>query len=315
VPRRRGAAVGDEAVFEVDSHRPNSTVLRRKLGQTLRQLRERAGLTQERTAKQLERARATIGRMEDGVPDVRYRLRDVEDMLELYGADDATRELVLGMAKETAAQSRSWWHDYTGSELPEWFSLYVTLEDYARIKRSYEPELVTGLLQTAAYAEEIIRGPAYLTDEEEIRRRIKVRIARQSVLSRPSNPLGLSVILNEAVLRRPVGSPAVMAEQLQHLLDASRRDNVTVRILPFSAGIHGGMTSGAFTLLDFPRGRDGESLEPPMAYLDTLTGAMYLHKPDEVDAYETTWNDLEQHALDQHRSREMITKAMEESGG
>jgi hypothetical protein len=167
------------------------------------------------------------------------------------------------------------------------------------------------LLQTRAYAEQVIRVPAGYIAEDEIERRVRVRVERQSLLTRPRAP-HLSVIINEAVLHRPVGSADVMFEQLGHLVDVQRRSNVKVRVLPFAAGVHGGMAAcGPFTVLDFPADPVGDPIEPPLAYAESLTGAMYLNKPDEVAAYRLAWDDIEKRALDERSSSEFITKAQE----
>ena len=201
----------------------------------------------------------------------------------------------------------------SAARLPNWFGLYVSLEDSARTIRQYEPESIPGLLQTRAYAEEVTSAPRGLINGQEVERRVNVRMARQSLLTNPRPP-HLSVILNEAVLRRKVGGPKVMVEQLMHLIDVSRSLSVMIRVLPFDAGAHGGMTS-AFTILDFPQAaRSKEPLEPPLVYVDSLTGALYLNKPSEVQAYELAWDDLGNRALDEDASRKRITDALEEFG-
>jgi len=289
-----------------------SALLRRYIGRRFTALRNRAGLTQDQAAEALQRGRATIGRIEDGDERVRFRDIDVKAMLDLYQAPPEDRELLLALTAETRnGRKKSWWHDYTDTELPEWFELYVLLEDSALTIRDYEPELIPGLLQTRAYAEHVMRTPAGYLDEEEIQRRVTVRLERQSLLTRPRAP-HLDVILNEAVLHRPVGGAEVMAEQLEHLLEVTQRANVSVRILPWSAGVHGGMAASAFSMLDFPTDpHTGEPLEPPLAYVDTLTGAMYLNKPGEVSAYQLVWDDLGKRALDGTASRKLITTVLE----
>ena len=290
-----------------------SALLRRYIGRRLVSLRQKAGLTQEVAAQRLQRARATLGRMEEGDERVRFRDIEVNAILDLYGASDQDRKLLLALTAETRnGRRKSWWHDYTETALPEWFGLYVSLEDSAEAIRQYEPELVPGLLQTRDYAEQVTRVPAGYIEEEEIQRRVGVRLERQSLLQRLRPPAPqLKVILNEAALRRPAGSQQIMAQQCAHLLDMSRRPNVSIQILPFAAGLHGGMAS-AFTLLDFPKDpRTNELLEPPLVYVDTLTGAMYLNKPDEVTAYELVWGDLVERALDEEASRKMINSVME----
>jgi hypothetical protein len=288
-----------------------SALIRRYIGRRFAALRVRADVTQEQAAIVLQRGRATLGRIEDGDERVRFRDVDVKAMLELYKATPQESELLLALTAETRnGRKKSWWHDYTETALPEWFGLYVSLEDSAETIHKYESELVPGLLQTRAYAEQITSMPASYIDAEETQRRVRVRMERQSLLARPRAP-HLDVVLNEAVLHRPVGGPTVMAEQLGHLLELTQRVSVSVRVLPWSVGVHGGLgAANSFALLDFPVDpHSGEHLEPPLVYVDTLTGAMYLNKPDEVRAYRLVWEDLENRALDQTASREMITAA------
>ena len=289
-----------------------SALIRRHIGRQFVALRNRAGLTQEEAARRLERARATLGRIEDGDERVRFRDVEVRAMLELYEASPEERDMLLALAAETRnGRKKSWWHDYTETDLPAWFGLYVSLEDSAQTIRQYEAELIPGLLQTRAYAEQINSMPPGYTDDDEIQRRVNVRMERQSLLTKTRAP-HLIAILNEAVLHRPVGGETVMAEQLTHLLEVTQRASVSIRILPWSAGVHGGMgAANSFTLLDFPADpHTGEPLEPSLVYADTLTGAMYLNKPDEVSAYGLVWDDLEKRALDEPESRTMITAAL-----
>ncbi|HEX6074575.1 MAG TPA: helix-turn-helix transcriptional regulator [Micromonosporaceae bacterium] len=288
-----------------------SALIRRYIGRRFTALRVRAGITQEQAAERLQRGRATMGRIEDGDSRVRFRDIDVKAMCELYEATQEETDLLLALTAETRnGRKKSWWHDYAETTLPQWFGLYVSLEDSAETIHQYESELVPGLLQTKAYAEHVTNMPPGYIDEEEIQRRVKVRLARQSVLTRPRAP-HLNVVLNEAVLHRPVGGPAVMAEQLDHLLTMIQRAVVSVRVLPWSVGVHAGMgAANSFTLLRFPQDpHTGEPLEPLLVYVDTLTGAMYLNKPDEAKAYHLVWDDLERRALDPGTSKDMITTA------
>lgn len=286
-------------------------LLRRHIGRQFVRLRDRAGLTQQQAADALQRARATLGRIEDGDERVRFRDIEVRAMLELYKASPEDAELLMALTAETRnGRRKSWWHDYTETALPNWFGLYVVLEDSAQSICQYEPENIPGLLQTRTYAEQVTSTPAGYITEEEIQRRVNVRLDRQSLLTSLRAP-HLSVVLNEAVLHRPVGGPSVMAEQFEHLLEVTQQARVSVRVLPWSAGVHGGMGASAFSLLDFPTDpRTGEPLEPPLAYVDTLTGAMYLNKPDEVSAYRLAWEDLDKRALNEAESRKMITAAL-----
>ncbi|MCL7459934.1 helix-turn-helix domain-containing protein [Micromonospora sp. MSM11] len=288
-------------------------MLRRQLGRKLEALRKAAGLTMEQAAEQLDRARATLYRIENGAENVRFRAADVKEMLSLYGASDDDSELVLAMAAATR-ENKNWWHDYVGSGLPRWFQLYIGLEAAASNIRKYQPELIPGLLQTRAYAEQVFRMPGGAIDAEdndERQRAIQLRIERQALLTRFAAPQ-LNVIINEAVLRRPVGNATIMAEQLQQILKAAELPNVTVQILTFSAGLHAGAMTGAFSIMEFPLDTNGKEMEPPVIYLESATGAIYLDKPHETAAYNTIWADMASRALNESRSKSFIQQVAEE---
>ncbi|MEV4760098.1 helix-turn-helix transcriptional regulator [Micromonospora sp. NPDC049559] len=288
-------------------------MLRRQIGRKFEALRKAAGLTMDQAAAQLDRARATLHRIENGAENIRYRQADVEQMLNLYGASKKDRELLLALTAATRA-NKNWWHDYIGSGLPRWFQLYIGLESAAANIRQYQSELIPGLLQTRAYAEQLFLMPGGAIDSEddaERERAIRLRIERQSLLTRFSPPQ-LSVIINEAVLRRPVGNDKIMAEQLHQLLKAAELPNVTIRVLPFSAGLHAGAMAGAFSILEFPRDDAGKEVEPTVTYLEGATGAIYLDKPHETSAYDKIWADMENRALNESRSKTMIQQLAEE---
>jgi transcriptional regulator with XRE-family HTH domain len=289
-----------------------SALIRRHIGRRFADLRKAAGLTQEQARIRLDRGRSTIGRIEDGDEAVRFRVAEVRAMLELYNAPEEDAKLLLALTAETRNGVRkSWWHDYTATDLPEWFTLYVSLEDSADSIRQYEPELVPGLLQTRAYAERIMRVPAGFLEPEEAERRVNARIERQSLLAGSRAPR-LEVVLNEAALHRVIGMGADIArDQLQRLLDVGRQPNVDLRIVHYAAGDHGGMaSSGGFSLLHFPSDPGGSPMEPPLSYIDSPTGAMYLTKPEEVAVYDLIWLDLTTHAGDQEATRQTITTAL-----
>lgn len=290
-----------------------STLVRRHIGRRFAALRQQAGLTMDQAAKHLDRSRATLSRIEDGDEGVRFREIDVRQMLDLYAAPEAEREALLALTAQTRnARRKSWWHDYTATELPQWFGLYVSLEDSAETIRQYEPELVPGLLQTRAYADQVTRVLGSLLDEAEIARRVEVRMERQDLLHRPRAPR-LEVVITDATLQRTIGAGDLAAEQLQHLLDVTHRSNVILQVLPASAGIHAGMASSTgFSLLQFPtEPLSGEPLEPPLAYVESPTGAMYLTKPSEVAIYDLIWTDLTAKALDPEASRQAVTRMLE----
>ncbi|MEU9508457.1 helix-turn-helix transcriptional regulator [Micromonospora sp. NPDC048170] len=288
-------------------------MLRRQLGRKLEALRKASGLTMEQAAEQLDRARATLYRIENGAENVRFRAADVREMLSLYGASDEDSELVLAMAAATR-ENKNWWHDYVGSGLPRWFQLYIGLEAAASSIRQYQAELVPGLLQTRAYTERLFEMPSGAidaADTEERQRAIQLRVERQALLTRFAAPQ-LSVIINEAVLRRPVGTAKIMAEQLHQILKAAELPNVTVQVLTFSAGLHAGAMAGAFSILEFPRDSNGKEVEPPVTYLEAATGAIYLDKPHETATYNAIWADMTSRALNESRSKSFIQQVAEE---
>lgn len=283
-----------------------STVPRRQLGRYLRDLRDRAGMTVRAAAKQLERSEPTLWRVETG--QVAVRSLDVKAMCELYGASAEMTAALMALAKETKA--KGWWHTY-GDVVPEWFDLYIGLEAAATRMDTYEAELIPGLLQAERYARTIIQQHNPDEDEAEIERRVQLRIGRQVILRRPIDPPVIRAVLSETILRRPVGGGDVMAEQLENLVQASERPNVSLRVVPFGASSHPGMLTGSFAVLRFPLNGGGEESEPPTVYSDLFTGALYLDKPHEVGRYDQAFEGICNAALDEKASQDRISQAAE----
>lgn len=249
------------------------TVQRLVLGGHLRRLREQAGMTTERAAASIRGSHSKISRIEHGR--VGFKERDIGDLLTLYGvADGPEREALLKLASES--NTPGWWQAYTDI-LPHWVEPYFGLEAAASFIREFELQFVPGILQTEEYAKAVIRL-GNLPSEEEIARRARARISRQAILSR-DDPPKVWAVLDEGALRRCIGGPEVMKAQLRHLIDMCELPNVTLQILPFSAGAHRAM-GGPFTILRYtePDLRD-------VVYIEQLTSALYLDKPTEVDAY------------------------------
>ncbi|MCX4750266.1 helix-turn-helix domain-containing protein [Kitasatospora sp. NBC_01287] len=278
-----------------------STVPRRQLGRYLRDLRNRSRLTVRAAARQLEWSEAKMWRIETGQTSLRSL--DVEAMCKVYGAPADLTEALMGLAKETKA--RGWWHSY-GDVIPEGFDLYIGLEEAASQIDWYESELIPGLLQTEDYARTIIRADNPDEAEDEIERRARLRTARQVILTRATEAPTLRVALSEAVLRRPVGTPAVMATQLLHLVEASGL--IQIRVVPFTAGLHLGVMSGPFTILRFPRNPDGSETEPPTVYADGYTGDLYLDKSREVERYDKAFSNIWETALNEQASKDLISE-------
>ena len=250
------------------------TVLRILLGAQLRRLREAKRITLEDAGRVLRASHSMISRLETGR--VGFKDRDISDLLTFYGVNnEAERTALRSLAQR--ANAPGWWHDYS-DVLPAWFEAYVGLEEVATQVRAYEVQFVPGLLQSEDYA----RAVTLLGHSDElprdIERRVRLRMARQAVLDKPDPP-NVWAVVDEAVLRRPAGSPAVMHGQLKHLLDMAQRPNITIQVMPFQAGGHSA-AGGPFSILRF-----AEPDLPDVVYLEQLTSALYLDKPEVVDSY------------------------------
>jgi transcriptional regulator with XRE-family HTH domain len=280
------------------------TVKRRRLAAELRACRDRAGMTIEDAASQLEWSMGKISRIENAR--VSVIPRDVKLLLGVYGVPEGGElwEALLGLSRE--ARQKGWWREY-GEAFLEDFGTYVALEAEASTLSTYEPEYVPGLLQTEDYALAVMRATALTVGEEEITRHVTVRMTRQERLVGPAAPQ-LWAVINEAVIRRPVGGTDVMTTQLDRLLRAASEPNIILQVLPFSAGAHPGM-SGAFMIIGFPDPRD-----QAVAYSHYYTGAVYLEKPADLRAYTLMFDHLRAAALAPARSRELMARARDELG-
>ncbi|WP_327070486.1 helix-turn-helix domain-containing protein [Kitasatospora sp. NBC_01250] len=287
----------------MDNGPTGSTVPRRQLGRNLRDLRNQARMTVRAAARRLEWSEAKMWRIETGQTSLRSL--DVEAMCKVYGAPGQLTEALMALAKETKA--RGWWHAY-GDVIPEGFDLFIGLEEAASRIDWYESELVPGLLQTEEYARTVIRAGKPDEDDEEVERRVRLRTARQVLLTRVTEPLTFDAVINEAVLRRPIGGPSVMSGQLERLLIVSELPNVTIKVVPFSAGFHLGVLSGSFGVLRFPLDGNGAETEPPTVYADGFTGDLYLDKPHEVERYDAAFKSIRAAALDEQASRHLISE-------
>ncbi|MFF4414902.1 DUF5753 domain-containing protein [Streptosporangium sp. NPDC001559] len=224
-------------------------------------------------------------------------------MLQLYGLREGAKyEALVQLAKQ--AKEQGWWHAYS-DVIPQWFQVYVGLEAEASSLRNYEPELVHGLLQTEEYARAVYQAARMTDAPDEIERHVSLRMARQGVITRSGRPMHLWTIMNEASLRRRVGGARVMKEQLRHLTDISAQPNVTIQVLPYAIGAHAAML-GSFAILAFSEGA-GE-----VAYLEYMTGSLYLEKPEELRAYTLTYDHLRASALDPRDSIDVIAKLAKE---
>lgn len=271
------------------------TARRRRLGLELRRLREAAGLKLDQVAAEIDLTTSTLSRIETGKAPCRTTY--LTAMLGMYGvADPQQIQFLKDIARE--GQRKDWWADYD-DVLPTGFGIYVGLESVAASVRSYEAQVVHGLLQTRDYARAVFRACDRKASAEHIDRDAELRMRRQEVLTRPDHPLELWAILDEAALRRPVGSSQIMRAQLGKLLEATELPHLTVQILPFSQGAHAGL-NGPFHLLDFPGG------DPPTAYVDTPAGNIFRDKPHQVRRWTEAFDQLRADAISPDGSRDLI---------
>ncbi|MFF7177825.1 Scr1 family TA system antitoxin-like transcriptional regulator [Streptomyces sp. NPDC008121] len=272
------------------------------LGKRLQDLRERAGLKREEAAKVLRVAPATIRRMETA--EVALKIPYVQLLLKAYGITESEAEGFIALAEE--ANLPGWWQRFH-DVLPGWFSMYVSLEGAASLIRAYEPQFIPGLLQTESYARAILRsGAVGGSNAEDIERHVALRMERQSLLTRDDAPK-FWVIMDETVLRRPVGDgPQVMRDQLDRLLEASELPNVTLQIAEFASGHHPG-TYGPFVLFRFAMPE-----LPDMVYSEYLTGAVYLDARPEVASHLEVMDRMAAQAATAQRTKEILRDLREE---
>jgi transcriptional regulator with XRE-family HTH domain len=277
------------------SQQGGPTVVRIVLGTQLRRLREAAGISREAAGEAIRASHAKISRLELGR--VGFKERDLEDLLTLYGLHDpAARAAMLDLVKP--ANARGWWQQ-DGDLLPSWFEMYLRLEQEASYIRTFQVQFVPGLLQSEEYARRVILAGHGAESTFEVDRRVRLRMNRQKMLGEPGGPQFWAVI-DEAALRRPYGSREVMRDQLDYILEMTELPNVTVQVLPFSAGSHAA-AGGPFTLLRF-----AEPDLPDVVYLEQLNSAVYVDKRSDVEDYLGVIEQVSVQALAPAESRALI---------
>ncbi|MFI6292243.1 helix-turn-helix domain-containing protein [Nonomuraea sp. NPDC050790] len=275
------------------------TVLRILLGTQLRNLRTARGISREDAGYAIRASHAKISRLELG--QVSFKQRDVADLLTLYGvSDEAERAPLLELAKQ--ANAPGWWHKYADL-LPSWFEVYIGLEGSASLIRTYENQFVPGLLQVPAYARAVIRLAHDDAESDELDRRVALRTTRQRRLTADPK-LTLWAVIDEAVLRRTLGGPDVMREQVEHLLDITAEPNVTLQVMPFDRGGHAA-AGGPFSILRFP-----ERELPDVVYMEQLTSALYLDKPREAEHYVVVMDRLSVQADSPEETRRFLERLL-----
>jgi transcriptional regulator with XRE-family HTH domain len=278
------------------TYRP--TVRGRRLARELRKLREEQGLTLQEVADRLDWSRATVSRLETS--QTRPRPGDIADILDLYGVPSPDRDALITLARQ--AGQRGWWTAYQDV----FAGSYVALEDEASHIRTWDPQLIHGLLQTEEYSRAVITAGRLLPAQEDIERRIAARKIRQALLDRDSAPR-LQVIFDEAVLHRPIGGPEVMRAQLESLVEATNRPTVTVQVLPYTRGGHAGL-DGRFTILSYP-----DPADPDIAYVEGTMGDVYLESSEAIAKHRDRFDRIEAAALSPEESAHLIAEAARSS--
>jgi transcriptional regulator with XRE-family HTH domain len=264
-----------------DSQYAGPTMPRMLLGAQLRRLREAAGVTREEAGYAIRASESKISRLELGR--IGFKPRDVADLLTLYGVGDTAERATL-LAVVEQANAPGWWLPYK-DVLPGWFEPCLGLEQAASVIRTYEVQFVPGLLQTEDYARALIELGHETASPLEIDRRVELRMRRRGLLRDPGGPR-LWAVLDEAALRRPYGSAAIMRAQLEHLIEMAELPHVSLQVMPFSVGGHAA-AGGPITILRLPGGE-----LPDVVYLEQLSTAVYLDKPADTEHYRHVMNQL-----------------------
>jgi hypothetical protein len=267
----------------------------------LRELRERAGLTLDQASEQLEDiSAAKISRIETAR--VSVRPRDVVDLLNLYGLQDAQRrEDLITLTRES--RQRGWWEQFSDA-IPPKFDLAIGLEAEAVSIRMFGPHFVSGLFQTAAYARELLKANWTSESPEQLERRVELRMERQRIL-KERDRLEIRAVLDETVLSRPVGGHRTLRDQLYRLIELVNFPNVSIRLLPLSVGAHPG-GEGPFRIIELSQP------DSSLVHLEYPDRAAYLEEEKEVELYADIFRSLEDVSMTSEQSLELITRL---SGG
>jgi len=276
-------------------------MLRRQLGAELRRLRERAQRTVSDVATELGWSESKLSRIETANTSIRNA--DLNRLLGIYKVPDQDASRLTAFAN--MSRQRAWWEGY-GDALLDPYKTLLGFEAEARAIYTYDAIILHGLLQTNEYASAIIRAVSVGERPDVIDQRVAVRMARQAVLTREP-PVELFSVIDEAVLRRPVGGPDVMRRQLMRLVEVSEQPAITIQVLPFTVGAHRG-ADGSFSILEFPTGVDD-----PLAYCDGMTGGVFRSKSDDLRRYWSSLESLRAAALGPAESTEFINRIMREN--
>lgn len=285
------------AAAENSAGRAGPSVRRLILGSQLRRLRERSGISCAEAGYSIRGSASKISRMETGR--ISFKERDVEDLLTLYGLHDPDERAQL-VALVAQSRQTGWWHRYN-DRMPKWFEDYVGLEEAAARIQSWELQFVPGLLQTEQYARAVVaHGHPRNAGSPEVESMVELRLRRQRILD-GIHPPRLWMVIDESVLHRTFGSPAVLKEQIYRLLEVTELPHISLQVIPFSRS--GYVAEGAFSILRF-----AEAELPDIAYVEHLTGALYLERLDELEVYGRAFDRLVVDADTPRASRQLLEK-------
>ncbi|MBM9509906.1 helix-turn-helix domain-containing protein [Streptomyces sp. KK5PA1] len=294
------ASVQPVSPIHLVERRPDmgTKALARVLGHYLRAMRESRGISPAAAGHHIRAHISKISRMETA--HVSLKQRDVDELLSLYGVPETERTEIAELVKRSALPE--WWHPY-GEVVPDWLQQLIGLERDAHIIRTYETQFVPGLLQTPAYARAVVRSGHRLAPDQDIDRRVELRLERQRRMAEPGAPV-LWAIVDEGVLHRPVGGRDVMRDQLIHLLTMLRQPGVRLQVASYEASA--AATPGApVTYLRFAQG-----FLPDVVYLEHMTSAVYLDRLEDLDKYRAALDELSALSATPAASRAMLEDAL-----
>jgi hypothetical protein len=271
------------------------TMRRRRLAAELRRLRTDAQMSITGVAKQLGWQGSKLSRIENR--QIGISTADVRKLLDLYGVNDPEQvRRLVDIARR--AKERGWWESY-GATLPTETRTMIGIETEASLICTYGQALIPGLLQTADYARSVIRAARPTDSQDIINQRVDVRLARQALLEEKDAP-HFWVVVSEGAVRQVVGSQAIMAAQLRHLIEERDRENIIVQVLPYAAGEHPAMV-GSFSLYGFP-----SEDETGAVYIETMNSALILEKPEDLETYRRAFDHVRASALSPRDTRTLI---------
>jgi transcriptional regulator with XRE-family HTH domain len=270
------------------------------LGARLRRLREAAEVSRAEAGFAIRSSESKISRLELGR--VSFKPRDVTDLLTMYGVTDPEkREAFLEMVKRS--NEPGWWHRYIDL-VADWFQDYLGLEESASRIQTWEQQFVPGLLQTEDYAKAIISHGWSPMATQSVQRQVGMRMRRQALLGRPDPPK-LWAVIDESVLHRPIGGRRVMLDEVEHLIELTKRPNITLQVVPYQ--FSGYAAEGSFTSLRF-----AEPELPDVVYIEHLNGALYLDKRSDTELYGRVFDRLTVDAYTPDHTRQFLMKVRAE---